>query len=196
MKEAFIVAAARTPVGKAPNGKIRTVRPNDLAPWATKAALPPVPQVSADQIEDFILGCAMPEGAQGMNIARIACQRAGLPDSVPGVTVNRFCASGLEAISVAAQRILSGMADIVMAGGTESMSQVPMGGFRMSPNPCLIDQMPDAYLAMGLTAENVATKYGVSREDADAFSFESHQKALAAIDLGRFKEEYVPVSVR
>ena len=196
MKEAFIVAAARTPVGKAPNGKIRTVRPDDLAALAIKGALARVPQISADQVEDFVLGCAMPEGAQGMNIARIACQRAGLPDTVPGVTVNRFCASGLEAISVAAQRILSGMADIVMAGGTESMSQVPMGGFRMSPNPCLIDQMPDAYLAMGLTAENVATKFGVSREDADQFSYESHQKAIAALDGGRFKEECVSVPVR
>src|SRR6266581_4728868 len=196
MKEAFIVAAARTPVGKAPNGKIRTVRPDDLAALAIKGALARVPQISADQIEDFVLGCAMPEGAQGMNIARIACQRAGLPDTVPGVTVNRFCASGLEAISVAAQRILSGMSEIVMAGGTESMSQVPMGGFRMSPNPCLIDQMPDAYLAMGLTAENVATKFGVSREDADQFSYESHQKAIAALDAGRFKEECISVPVR
>src|SRR6058998_27891 len=165
MKEAFIVAAARTPVGKAPNGKIRTVRPDDLAALAIKAALARMPQLPAEQIEDVILGCAMPEGAQGMNMARIASQRAGLPDAVPGVTVNRFCASGLEAISVAAQRILSGMADIVMAGGTESMSQVPMGGFRMSPNPCLVEQMPDAYLAMGLTAENLANKFAVSRQD-------------------------------
>ena len=137
----------------------------------------------------------MPEGAQGMNVARIACQRAGLPDTVPGVTVNRFCASGLEAIAIGAQRVLSGMADVIMAGGTESMSQVPMGGFRMSPNPCLVDQMPDAYLAMGLTAENVATKYGVSRQDADQFSYESHQKAIAALDAGRFKEECVSVPV-
>jgi acetyl-CoA acyltransferase len=196
MNQAFIVAAARTPVGKAPNGKIRTVRPDDLAALAIKAALARVPQLDVNQVEDVILGCAMPEGAQGMNIARIACQRAGLPDSVPGVTVNRFCASGLEAIAIAAQRILSGMADVIIAGGAESMSQVPMGGFKMSPNPCLVDQMPDAYLAMGLTAENVSSKFGVSREDADAFSFESHQKALAAIDAGRFKEECVPVPVR
>src|SRR3989475_4069147 len=196
MKEAFIVAAARTPVGKAPNGKIRTVRPDDLAALAIKAALSRVPQISPDLIEDFILGCAMPEGAQGMNIARIACQRAGLPDSVPGATVNRFCASGLEAIAKAAQRVLSGMADVIIGGGTESMSQVPMGGFRMSPNPCLVDQMPDAYLAMGLTAENVANKFGVSREDADTFSYQSHQKAVAALDAGRFKEECVCVPVR
>src|SRR5882672_11186758 len=143
MKEAFIVSAARTPVGKAPNGKIRTVRPDDLAALAIKSALARVPQLSADQVEDVILGCAMPEGAQGMNIARIASQRAGLPEVVPGVTVNRFCASGLEAIAIAAQRILSGMADVIVAGGTESMSQVQMGGSRMSPNPCLVDQMPD-----------------------------------------------------
>src|ERR1041384_2361677 len=196
MREAFIVAAARTPVGKAPAGKIRTVRPDDLAALAIKGALARVPQLSADQIEDVVLGCAMPEGAQGMNIARIAAQRAGLPDTAPGVTVNRFCASGLEAIATGAQRILSGMADVIVAGGTESMSQVPMGGFKMSPNPCLVDQMPDAYLAMGLTAENVASKFSVSREDADAFSFESHQKALVAIEAGRFKEECVPVPVR
>src|SRR3989442_107636 len=196
MKEAFIVAAARTPVGKAPNGKIRTVRPDDLAALAIKGALARVPQLSSDQIDDFILGCAMPEGSQGMNVARIACQRAGLPDSVPGVTINRFCASGLEAIATGAQRILSGMADVTMAGGTESMSQVPMGGFRMSPNPRLVDQMPDAYLAMGLTAENLATKFSVSRQDADQFSYESHQKAIAALDAGRYKEECVTVPVR
>jgi len=196
MREAFVVAAARTPVGKAPNGKIRTVRPDDLAALAIKGALARVPQLSTDQIDDFILGCAMPEGSQGMNVARIACQRAGLPDSVPGVTVNRFCASGLEAIATGAQRILSGMADVTMAGGTESMSQVPMGGFRMSPNPCLLEQMPDAYLAMGLTAENLATKFSVSRQDADQFSYESHQKAIAALDAGRFKEECVSVPVR
>ncbi len=196
MKEAFVVAAARTPVGKAPTGKLRSVRPDDLAAVAIKGALARVPQLRPEQVEDVILGCAMPEAAQGMNIARIACQRAGLPDTVPGVTVNRFCASGLEAIAIAAQRVLSGMADVVIAGGTESMSQVPMGGFKMSPNPCLLDQMPDAYLAMGLTAENVATKFGVSRQDADAFSYESHRKALAALDANRFQQECVPVPVR
>ena len=196
MKEAFIVAAARTPAGKAPNGKIRTVRPDDLAALVIQAVLARVPQLAPDQVEDLILGCAMPEGAQGMNLARIAGQRAGLPDSVPGVTVNRFCASGLEAIAMAAQRILSNMADVVIAGGAESMSQVPMGGFRMSPNPCLVDQMPDAYLAMGLTAENVAGQFHISREEADAFAYESHQKAVAAIDAGRFREECVHVPVR
>ncbi len=196
MKEAFIVAAARTPVGKAPNGKLRTVRPDDLAAIAIKGALARVPQLPLDQIEDVVIGCAMPEAAQGMNIARIAAQRAGLPDTAPGVTVNRFCASGLEAIATGAQRILSGMADVIVAGGTESMSFVPMGGFKISPNPCLVEQMPDAYLSMGLTAENLAAKFTVSREDADQFSLESHQKAIAALDAGRFKEECVPVPVR
>lgn len=196
MKEAFIVAAARTPVGKAPNGKLRTVRPDDLAAIAIKGALARVPQLPLDQIEDVVLGCAMPEAAQGMNIARIAGQRAGLPDTAPGVTVNRFCASGLEAIATGAQRILSGMADVIVAGGVESMSFVPMGGFKISPNPCLVDQMPDAYLSMGLTAENLAAQFTVSRADADQFSLESHQKAIAALDAGRFKEECVPVSVR
>src|SRR5437870_11879499 len=138
MKEAFIVSALRTPVGKAPNGKLRTVRPDDLAALLIKEVLARVPQVPAEQVEDVVLGCAMPEGSQGMNVARIACQRAGLPDTVPAVTVNRFCASGLEAIATGAQRILSGMADVPMAGGTESMSQVPMGGFRMWANPCLL----------------------------------------------------------
>jgi len=196
MKEAFVVAAARTPVGKAPNGKIRTVRPDDLAALAIQGALARVPALAPGQIDDLVLGCAMPEAAQGMNIARIAGQRAGLPDTVPGVTVNRFCASGLEAIAVGAQRILSGMAEVVVAGGTESMSLVPMGGFRMSPNPCLVDQLPDAYLAMGLTAENVARQFQVARADADAFAYASHQKAITAIEVGRFKDEIVPVPVR
>ena len=196
MKEVFIVSAARTPVGKAPNGKIRTVRPDDLAALCLKEVLKRAPQVDASMVEDVILGCAMPEGSQGMNIARIAGQRAGLPDTVPGVTINRFCASGLEAIAMGAQRILSGMAEIIIAGGAESMTQIPMGGVRMSPNPCLVDQMPDAYLAMGLTAENVSTKYGVSREDQDKFAFESHQKAIAALEGGKFKDECVSVPVR
>src|SRR5436190_22568971 len=182
MKDAFIVSAVRTPVGKAPNGKLRTVRPDDLAALVIKEALARVPQVPAEQVEDVVLGCAMPEGPQGMNVARIACHLAGLPDTVPAVTVNRFCASGLEAIAIAAQRVLSGMSEVIMAGGTESMSQVPMMGFKMSANPCLVEQMPDAYLAMGLTAENVANKFSVSREDSDRFSYESHQKAIAALD--------------
>ncbi len=196
MKEVFIVSAARTPVGKAPNGRLKTVRPDDLGAIVIKEVLKRAPQVAAEQVEDVIIGCAMPEGPQGMNMARISCQRAGLPDTVPGVTINRFCASGLEAIAMGAQRIMSNMADVIIAGGTESMSQVPMGGFKMAPNPCLVEQMPDAYLAMGLTAENVASKFQVSREDQDAFAYQSHQKAIAAIDAGRFKEESVPVSGR
>jgi acetyl-CoA acyltransferase len=193
---AFIIAAVRTPVGKAPNGKIRTVRPDDLAALVIKEALARVPSLPAEQVDDVILGCAMPEGAQGMNVARIACQCAGLPETVPGATINRFCASGLEAIAIAAQRIMTGMAHVIIAGGTESMSQVPMGGFRLEPNPALVDTMPDAYLGMGLTAENLAAKYRIGREDADAFAFESHRKAVAAIDAGRFREECVPVPVR
>lgn len=196
MREVFIVATARTPVGKAPNGKIRTVRPDDLAAIAIKGALARVPGMNPELIDDVILGCAMPEGAQGMNIARIACQRAGLPDSVPGVTINRFCASGLESIAMGAQRILSGMGEVIVAGGTESMSHVPLGGYKMSPNPRLVEEMPDAYLSMGLTAENVACRYSISRLDADTFAYQSHQKAIAALDAGRFKTECVPVPVR
>lgn len=196
MKEVFIVAAARTPVGKAPQGKLRSVRTDDLAALTFKALLERAPNVPASRIEDVILGCAMPEGPQGMNIARIAAQRAGLPDTAPGVTINRFCASGLEAIAIGAQRILSGMADVIIAGGAESMSQVPMGGFRMSPNPCLVVDMPDAYLAMGLTAENVSQQFQVNRADQDAFAFQSHQKAIAALEAGRFREECVAVPVR
>ncbi|MEK7677629.1 MAG: acetyl-CoA C-acyltransferase [Verrucomicrobiota bacterium] len=195
MQDAYIITAVRTPVGKAPKGSLRTVRPDDLAAHVLKAVLARTPPVAPEQIEDVILGCAMPEGPQGMNVARIAAQRAGLPDTVTGMTVNRFCASGLEAIAIAAQRIMSGMADVLIAGGVESMSQVPMGGFKMSPNPGLMDQIPDAYLAMGLTAENLAQKYQIQREEQDAFAYESHQKAIAAIEAGRFKEECVSVPV-
>ncbi|MCO5050960.1 MAG: acetyl-CoA C-acyltransferase [Verrucomicrobiae bacterium] len=196
MNEVFIVAAARTPAGKAPKGKLRAVRPDDLAAIALQGALARVPQLPVEQIEDVILGCAMPEAAQGMNLARIAGQIAGWPDQVPGVTVNRFCASGLEAIALGAQRIMSGMAEVIAAGGTESMSQVPMGGFKLSPNPRLVERMPDAYLSMGLTAEKLAAQFKISREDADRFAWESHQKALAALDAGRFREECVSVPVR
>lgn len=196
MREAFIVAATRTPVGKAPGGKLRTVRPDDLAALAIRGALARVPALPVEHIDDVILGCAMPEAAQGMNIGRIAAQRAGLPESVPGMTVNRFCASGLEAIAIGAQRILSGTAEVVVAGGVESMSAVPMGGFRLSPNPWLVEHLPDAYLSMGLTAENLARQFSVSREDADAFALESHRKAIAALDAGRFRDECVPVPVR
>jgi acetyl-CoA acyltransferase len=196
MKEAFILSAVRTPVGKAPQGKLRSARPDDLAALCLQEALRRAPQVDPAQVEDVILGCAMPEGPQGMNIARIAAERAGLPETVPGVTVNRFCASGLEAIANGAQRILSGMADLVLAGGAESMSQVPMGGYRMSPNPCLVDTVPDAYLAMGLTAENVSARFKVSREDQDQFALESHRKAVAALEQKRFQAETIAVPVR
>ncbi|MBM3847210.1 MAG: acetyl-CoA C-acyltransferase [Verrucomicrobia bacterium] len=196
MKEAYIVSACRTPVGKAPAGRLRSVRPDDLAACVIRELLRRTPSLDPARIDDLILGCAMPEGPQGMNMARISAQRAALPDVVPAVTVNRFCASGLEAIAVGAQRILSGMAEIVIAGGAESMSQVPMTGFRMSPNPCLTEDMPDAYLAMGLTAENVSSQYHVPRVDQDSFSFNSHQKAIAALDAGRFREECVSVPVR
>ena len=195
MQEAFIVAGARTPVGKAPKGALRTVRPDDLAALTIQEVLKRCPQVPAGQIDDVILGCAMPEGPQGMNVARLAGQRAGLPDSASGITVNRFCASGLEAIALAAQRIQCGTAGVILAGGAESMSQVPMGGFRLSPNPHLVDQMPDAYLAMGLTAENLARQFKISRQQADAFALESHRKAVQAIESGRFKEECFPVPV-
>ncbi len=196
MKEAFLVSTARTPVGKAPNGKLRTVRADDLGARVIQEVLRRAPEVAPAEIEDVILGCAMPEGSQGFNLARIAGQRAGLPDSAPGVTINRFCASGLEAIALGAQRIMSGMADVIVAGGAESMSQVPMFGFRTTLNPCLVEDMPDAYLSMGLTAENVAARYGVSRAEQDAFALESHRKALSAIDAGRFRDECVAVPVR
>lgn len=196
MREVYIVAACRTPVGKAPSGKLKTVRPDDLAAFVIRDLLRRAPGVAPERIDDLILGCAMPEGPQGMNLARIAAQCAGLPDTVPGVTVNRFCASGLEAIAIGAQRILSGMAEVILAGGAESMSQVPMTGFRMAPNPCLAQDMPDAYLAMGLTAENVSRDHSVSRADQDAFAFQSHQKAIAALDAGRFRDECVSIPVR
>ena len=196
MREVYIVSATRTPVGKAPGGRMKTVRPDDLAAIVLREVLRRAPGVDPALVEDVILGCAMPEGPQGMNIARIAIQRAGLPETLPGVTVNRFCASGLEAVAIGAQRILSGAAELVIAGGTESMSQVPMGGFKLSPNPCLVDELPDAYLAMGLTAENVSHKFGVSRADQDAFALQSHTRALAAQEAGRFREEIVPVPVR
>jgi acetyl-CoA acyltransferase len=155
-----------------------------------------VPGLNPADIEDVILGCAMPEGEAGMNVARIACQRAGLPPEVPAITINRFCSSGLQAIAMAAERIMVGHADVILAGGTESMSMIPMGGNKVSPNPWLMDHYPDAYLSMGLTAENVAKKYGITREKADEFSLASHQKALAAIAAGKFKDEIVPVEVQ
>ena len=195
MKEAVIVAAVRTAVGKAPRGTLRTTRPDDLAAWVIEDLLKKVPNLSPDAIDDVILGCATPEGESGTNVARIAALRAGLPHSVPAVTVNRFCSSGSQTIAQAAGQIMSGMAECVIAGGTESMSML-RGNTKFRPNPYLVENYPDVYLSMGLTAENVAKKYNISREDADAFSFRSHQKALDAQKAGRFKDDgIVPLDI-
>jgi len=196
MRDAVIVSSVRTPVGKAFKGTLRATRPDDLAAIAMQEAIRRVPGLDPKDIEDVILGCAMPEGEAGMNVARIASQRAGLPAEVPAITINRFCSSGLQAIAMAAERIMVGHADVILAGGTESMSMIPMGGSKVSPNPWLMDHYPDAYLSMGLTAENVARKYGITREKADKFSLASHRNALVAIAAGKFKDEIVPVEVR
>src|ERR1700726_2715829 len=195
MREVIIASSVRTPVGRAFKGTLRATRPDELAAVAIKGALERVPQVDAKEIEDVILGCAMPEAEQGMNGARIASLRAGLPVEVSALTINRFCSSGLQAIAMAAERIMSGGAEIIVAGGTESMSMIPMGGHKISPNPWLIDHYPDAYLTMGLTAERVAQRLGITRQAADEFSLRSHQKALAAIQAGKFEDETVPVPV-
>ncbi len=196
MREAVIVSSVRTPVGKAGRGALRATRPDDLAAIAILEAIRRVPRLDPKEIEDVIIGCAMPEAEAGMNIARIACQRAGLPDTIPAITINRFCSSGLQSIAMAAERIMVGHADVILAGGAESMSMIPMGGNKIAPNPWLMDHYPDAYLNMGLTAENLAKKYGITREMADEFSLASHQKALAAIAAGKFKDEIVPVEVK
>src|SRR6202007_842957 len=184
MRDVVLVSAVRTPVGKAYKGTLRATRPDDLAATAIKGALERVPQLDPKEIEDVILGCAMPEAEQGMNVARIASLRAGLPVEVSAVTINRFCSSGLQAIAMAAERIMSGGAEVMVAGGTESMSMIPMGGNKISPNPWLVEHYPDAYLSMGLTAERLAKRFNISREEADQFSLRSHQKALAAIQAG------------
>ncbi len=194
-REAVIVASVRTAVGKAPKGTLRTTRPDDMAAAAIRAALARVAAVPPGEVEDVVLGCAMPEAEQGMNVARQAALLAGIPSSAGAMTVNRFCASGLQAIALAARAIEAGEADVVVAGGTESMSLIPMGGHKIAPNPTLLETYPDTYLGMGLTAENVARKYGIGREDADRFALESHRKAAAAIDAGRFKDEIVPLTV-
>jgi len=196
MREAVIVSSVRTAVGKAYKGALRTMRPDDLAALAIKEALARVPGLDPKEIEDVILGCAMPEGEQGMNVARIAALRAGLPVESSAMTINRFCSSGLQAIAIAAERIMVGHGDVIIAGGTESMTMIPMGGYKISPNPWLMDNYPDSYLGMGLTAEKLATKYGITREEADQFSYRSHQNALAAIAAGKFKDEVVPVEVK
>jgi len=195
MREAVIVSSVRTPVGRAFKGTLRATRPDELAALAIKGALARVPQLDPNDIEDVILGCAMPEAEQGMNVARIASLRAGLPVEVSAMTINRFCSSGLQAIAIAAERVRGGGADAIVAGGTESMSMIPMGGNKISPNPWLVENYPDTYLSMGLTAERLAKRFGITREVADEFSLRSHQKALAAIQAGRFDDETVPVPV-
>ena len=195
MAEAVIVSSVRTPVGRGFKGSLRTTRPDDLAALVIKEALARVPGLDPKEIDDVILGCAMPEGEQGMNVARIAALRAGLPVETSAMTVNRFCASGLQAIAQAAERIRSGAAQVIVAGGTESMSMVPMGGNKISPNPWLVDHYPDAYINMGLGTENIARKFGISRERADQFAVDSHRKAVAAIAAEKFKNETVGVEV-
>ena len=195
MREAVIVSSVRTAVGKAPKGALRSTRPDDLAAIVINEAIRRAAGLVPEDVEDVILGCAMPEAEQGMNVARIASLRAGLPVETSAMTINRFCSSGLQAIAIAAERIMAGHAEVIIAGGVESMSLVPMGGNKISPNPWLMDHYPDAYLGMGLTAENVSKKYGITREQADQFSLASHRKALAAIAAGKFKDEVVPVEV-
>ncbi|HVB35829.1 MAG TPA: acetyl-CoA C-acyltransferase [Candidatus Acidoferrales bacterium] len=189
------MSSVRTAVGKAFKGTLRAARPDDLAATVMREAIARVPSLDPKEIEDVILGCAMPEAEQGMNVARIASIRAGLPIEISAMTINRFCSSGLQSIAIAAQRIMAGQGEVILAGGVESMSLIPMGGNKISPNPWLMDHYPDTYLGMGLTAENLAKKYGITREQADEFSFQSHQKALAAIAGGKFKHEVVPVEV-
>src|ERR1700693_3936032 len=196
MPEAVIVSAVRAAVGRAYKGSLRATRPDDLAAVVIKEALARVAALDPKEIDDVILGCAMPEGEQGMNVARIAALRAGLPVETSAMTINRFCSSGLQAIALGAERIRAGAAQVILAGGTESMSMVPMGGNKISPNPWLVDHYPDAYINMGLGTENIARKFGISREQADQFSMASHQKAIAAIASGKFKDETLPVEVK
>jgi len=196
MAEAVIVSSVRTPVGRGYKGALRTSRPDDLAALVIKEALARVPGLNFKEIDDVILGCAMPEGEQGMNVARIAALRAGLPVETSAMTVNRFCASGLQAIALAAERIRGGSAEVIVAGGTESMSMVPMGGNKISPNPWLVDHYPDAYINMGLGTEHLGRKFGISREQADQFAVDSHKKAVAALVADKFKDETVPVEVK
>src|SRR5690242_3073237 len=196
MQDAVIVSAMRTAVGRAPNGALKTVRPDEMAAAVIGEALRRAPGIEPSDIEDVILGCAMPEAEQGMNVARIASLRAGIPVSASAVTVNRFCSSGLQAIAYAAERVMCGFAQAIVAGGTESMSLVPMGGNKIAPNPTLIDSYPDVYLSTGLVAENHARESSISREEQDAFALRSHQRALAAIDGGKFAEEIVAVTAR
>lgn len=197
MREAVIVSAVRTAVGKAPRGALKDTRPDELAAAAIKEAVRRVEGLDPAEIDDVVMGCALPEAEQGLNVARIAALRAGLPHSVSGQTVNRFCSSGLQAIATASEHIMSGFADVIVAGGTESMSLMPgQAGHNFTPNPYLVEHWPEVYISMGLTAENVARKYAISREDQDAYSYGSHVRAADAINAGRFKEEIVPITVR
>ena len=196
MTDAVIVAAARTPVGKAPRGALRFTRPDELAALVIREVMARAGQVDARDVDDVVVGCAMPEAEQGLNVARISSLRAGLPVSASAVTVNRFCASGLQAIAYGADRIRLGEAHVVVAGGTESMSLIPMGGHKVAPNPGLVESYPDVYLSTGLVAENHARASHITREAQDAFALESHRRALAAIAAGRFSSEIVPVPVR
>jgi len=193
--EAVIIDCLRTAIGKAPKGTLRNTRPDDLAAYIVQALMKKYPQVQAGEIDDFILGCAFPEGEAGMNMARAVVLRAGLPNTVPAMTINRFCSSGLQAIALASERIRAGSADIILAGGAESMSMIPMTGNKLAPNPWLVDNLPETYMGMGLTAECVRNKYGITRADADQFALRSHQKAIAAQAAGKFDEEIVPVEV-
>jgi acetyl-CoA acyltransferase len=196
MKDAVIVSAVRTAVGKAPRGALKDTRPDDMAATAIKAAIERAEGLDPALVEDAILGCATPEAEAGMNVARQAAWLAGLPQETSAVTINRFCSSGLQAIAFAAERVIAGWADCIVAGGTETMSMIPMGGHTIRPNPTLVDQWPDYFLSMGLTAENLAQKYSISRQEADEFSLRSHQKAIDAIQSGRFSEEIAPLHVR
>ncbi len=196
MPNAVIVSAARTAVGKAPRGALRTTRPEDMAAEVLKAVIERAGGVDMGEIEDVIMGCAMPEAEQGMNLGRIALLRAGFPDSVPGQTVNRFCSSGLQTIALAAQQIMAGMGEAIIAGGVESMSRIPMSSNKFMANPTLAAEHPGVYISMGLTAENVARQFEISREDQDAFALRSHRRAAAAQDAGKFDAEIVPLKVK
>jgi len=196
MREAVIVSAVRTAVGRAPRGSLRNTRPDDMAGWVVREALNRAPGVKPEEIDDLVIGCSFPEAEQGLNVARLIAYLAGLPYQVPGQTVNRFCSSGLQAIAIGAEHIMCGFADVIIAGGVESMSMVPMGGNKTVPNLKLIEKYPEGYTAMGVTAENVARKYGINRSDQDAFALKSHQKAAAAIQAGRFKDEILPIKTK
>jgi acetyl-CoA acyltransferase len=193
MAKAYIISAVRTAIGRAYKGSLKDTRPDDLGAVAIRGALERVKNLDPAQVDDVIFGCAMPEGEQGMNVARICALKAGLPDSVPAMTINRFCSSGLQSIALAAERILAGFGDIIVAGGTESMTMVPMGGNKPSFNPGIMETRPEVFMPMGLTAEMVVRRYKVTREDQDEFAYRSHMKALAAIREGRFRDEIVPV---